>query len=79
MDLSDRISFDADFRYVGALPNPAVPAYVELNTRLGWAISDSIELSLSGYNLLHARHQEFTIPPSDEVKRSFFIDIRKKF
>jgi len=79
MDVSDRVTFDADFRYVGLLPNPRVPAYVELNTRLGWAINDRLELSLSGFNLLHARHQEFVAPPSDDVKRSFFIDTRWKF
>ena len=78
MDLSDRITFDADVRYVGTLPNPNVPAYVELNARLGWAISDSVELSLSGFNLLHGHHLEFAAP-SDEVKRSLFIDTRWKF
>jgi iron complex outermembrane recepter protein len=79
MDLTDRITFDADFRYVGELPDPVVPAYVELNTRLGWAVTDRLELSLSGFNLLHARHEEFTAPTSDEVKRSFFVDARWKF
>lgn len=79
MELSDRVIFDADVRYVGTLPNPKVPAYVELNARLGWTISDHVELSLSGFNLLHAHHQEFAAPPSDEVMRSFFIDTRWKF
>jgi iron complex outermembrane receptor protein len=78
MDLSDRVTFDADFRYVGQLPDPKVPAYVELNTRLGWAVNDRLELSLSGFNLLHPHHQEFPAP-DDEVKRSFFIDTRWKF
>jgi iron complex outermembrane receptor protein len=78
MDLSDCVTFDADFRYVGMLPNPRVPAYVELNSRLGWAINDRLELSISGFNLLHAHHLEFPAP-SDEVKRSFFIDTRWKF
>ncbi|HEY2033575.1 MAG TPA: TonB-dependent receptor [Rhizomicrobium sp.] len=77
MDLSDSVSFDADFRYVGRLPNPHVPSYVELNARLGWMITDRIELAISGYNLLHDQHQEFE--PGDMVKRSFFVDTRWKF
>lgn len=79
MNLSDSVMFDADLRYVGELPNPVVPAYVELNTRLGWAINDRLELAISGFNLLHAHHREFTLADSDSIKRSFFIDTRWKF
>jgi iron complex outermembrane recepter protein len=78
MNLTDSLTFDADLRYVGELPNPHVPSYVELNARLGWMINDRLELSISGFNLLHDHHLEFA-PPSDEVKRSFFIDTRWKF
>jgi iron complex outermembrane receptor protein len=79
MNLTDTVSFDADFRYVGELPNPAVPSYVELNTHLGWNVTNRLTISLSGFNLLHAHHQEFTIPSSDEIERSFFIDTRWRF
>lgn len=79
MQLSDTVTFDADFRYVGQLPDPHVPGYVELNSRLGWMVTDRLELSLSGFNLLHDHHREFTVPPADDVKRSFFIDARWKF
>jgi iron complex outermembrane receptor protein len=79
MQLNDAVTFDADLRYVGQLPDPHVPSYVELNARLGWMITDRLELSLSGYNLLHDHHQEFTTPPADDVKRSFFVDTRWKF
>jgi iron complex outermembrane receptor protein len=77
MNLSDSVTFDADFRYVGRLPDPHVPSYVELNARLGWMITEKIELSLSGFNLLHDHHLEFA--PGDEIKRSFFVDTRWKF
>jgi iron complex outermembrane receptor protein len=79
MNLSDSVIFDADLRYVGQLPDPHVPSYVELNARLGWMITDRLELSISGFNLLHDHHREFTVPPADEVKRSFFVDTRWKF
>lgn len=79
MNLSDSITLDADLRYVGQLPNPEVPEYVELNARLGWAVNDRLELSVSGFNLLHAHHREFTLADSDSIKRSFVIDTRWKF
>jgi len=77
MDLSDSVTFDADLRYVDQLPDPHVPSYVELNARLAWMITDRIQLAISGFNLLHDRHQEFE--PGGDVKRSFFVDTRWKF
>ena len=77
MNLTDSISFDADFRYVGQLPDPHVPSYIELNARLAWMMTDKIELSISGYNLLHDHHQEFE--PGNDVTRSFFVNTRWKF
>jgi len=77
MNLTDDLTFDADFRYVGQLPDPHVASYVELNARLAWMVTDRIELSLSGFNLLHDHHEEFL--PGDEIKRSFFVDTRWKF
>jgi hypothetical protein len=40
-------------------------------------VTDRIELSISGFNLLHDHHLEFE--PGDEIKRSFFVDTRWKF
>lgn len=79
MNLTSGVTLDADFRYVGALPEPAVPAYVELNARLAWKVTDRLTVSLSGFNLLHAHHQEFIFPESDEIERSFFLDTRWRF
>ena len=50
---------DIDARYIGALPNPAVPAYVGINARIGWHMTDHLELALSGYNLAGV-HREFS-------------------
>ncbi|HVW73738.1 MAG TPA: TonB-dependent receptor [Rhizomicrobium sp.] len=71
------MTFDTDFRYVGALPNPAVPEYVEANARLGWKVSDTLSLALSGYNLLHGQHVEYS--PGDEIRRSVFLETRLRF
>jgi iron complex outermembrane recepter protein len=59
---------------VSSLPDPAVPAYTELNARVAWQVSPRCDLALSGFNLLHAHHQEFPIP-SDLVGRSLLASI----
>ena len=73
------LSFDADLRYQGALPDPAVPAYTELNARLGWRIGERWELALSGANLLHSHHVEFTTPPSDRIERRVLLGASLRF
>ena len=77
MDLMDNLTFDADLRDVGKLPNPAVPEYVELNARLAWHVTDRLDLSLSGFNLLHGHHVEYL--PGDEIRRNFFLETRWRF
>jgi iron complex outermembrane receptor protein len=78
-DPAPDFSLDATLRYVGSLPNPAVAGYEELNARLAWRISRSWDASLTGANLLHAHHQEFTVPPSDAIGRSALVDVRFRF
>jgi iron complex outermembrane receptor protein len=77
MSLTDALSFEADFRDVGELHNPKVPEYAELNARLGWRASDTLDFALSGFNLLHAQHQEWS--PGDAIRRSAFIETRYRF
>ena len=77
MNIWDDVTFDADFRYVGALPDPKLPEYVELNSRLGWKISDTLSLALSGFNLLHGHHLEY--PGGDQIRRSVYLETRLRF
>jgi iron complex outermembrane receptor protein len=79
VNLPANLTFDADLRYVGSLPNPEVHAYEELNARLSWRLSGSWEAALVGANLLHAHHQEFTVPPNDAIARSARLDARYRF
>jgi iron complex outermembrane receptor protein len=69
-------TLDADLRSIGSLPNPEVPAYTELNARIGWPISKRWEAALSGSNLLHPYHEEFTAPPSERISRAVYADVR---
>jgi iron complex outermembrane receptor protein len=79
MNLGQTVTFDNDLRYVGELPDPRVPAYMELDSRVGWNLSDRLRLSLSGFNLLHERHQEFPEPLADPVQRSFLAGLQWRF
>ena len=75
MDLPYGLTFDARVRYVGALPDPALPAYTEVSARLAWRATERLELSLTGQNLLHERHLEFPAPTGEEIDRSAYAGI----
>jgi iron complex outermembrane recepter protein len=79
MNLPHRMSFDSSFRYVGALPDPALPHYYELDVRFGWRPTDALELSLNGANLLHAQHTEFPAPNGEQITRSAAAEARWRF
>jgi iron complex outermembrane recepter protein len=87
MNLARDWLLNLDLRNIGALPNPASPDYTELNARIGWTVSPSVEISLTGSNLIHPHHLEFgtTSAPLQlgatgvETGRSVFIDGRWKF
>jgi iron complex outermembrane receptor protein len=58
-DLSAQTQFDWTLRYTGALSNPKVPAYHELDMQWMWKPTHNIDVALIGQNLLHASHPEF--------------------
>ncbi|HVU25662.1 MAG TPA: TonB-dependent receptor [Opitutus sp.] len=80
MDLSHDLALDVAFRWIDALPinngpTPGtVPAYGELDVRLGWRPTTRLELSVVGQNLLHRQHQEYGFPgpATAQIERSVF-------
>ena len=76
MNIGRALTLDGDLRYVSALPDPRVPAYAELNLRLGWNVTPRLQVALTGANLLHERHMEFPAPAAYAVPRSAFIELR---
>ncbi len=74
LDLPRRVELDATLRRVDSLPLPPVPAYTELDLRLGWRPVTRLELALVGRNLLHAHHPEFgpDDPSREEVQRTCY-------
>jgi iron complex outermembrane recepter protein len=76
MNIGARGELDVNVRSVGALPNPAIPAYVGLDVRLGWHLSKDVELSLTGFNLLDGGRPEFgSVGSRGEVPRSFLVKV----
>jgi iron complex outermembrane receptor protein len=81
VDLPGHLAFDAFFRRTGVRPDPVVPAYSELDLRLGWGPRPGWDLSLVGQNLLHAHHSEF-LPlnaPHYDFRRGLFLRSRWYF
>jgi iron complex outermembrane receptor protein len=87
MDFARDWQLYLDLRRIGALPDPASPAYTEFDVHLGWMASPALELSLTGSNLIHPQHLEFGTTPAPlqlgasgvETQRSVFANIRWKF
>jgi iron complex outermembrane receptor protein len=76
VDPSEQLEFSADFRRVGALPRPYVPAYNSANARVGWWLKPQLQLSVTGRNLLERSHPEWGVDPvRAEVARSYFVGL----
>ncbi|MFZ5496057.1 MAG: TonB-dependent receptor plug domain-containing protein [Verrucomicrobiota bacterium] len=73
LDLPGQVEWDATYRVVARITGQRVPAYDELDLRLGWTPSPSWEFSVVGRNLLHRRHGEFNAPSSRQtITRSVY-------
>jgi iron complex outermembrane receptor protein len=74
VDIGSRGAFDATLRYNSALPDPHVPAYVELDARLRWRLTDHTAFIVGGRNLLHDEHVEFS--PGAALPRTGYVGLR---
>jgi iron complex outermembrane receptor protein len=87
MDLPYRTELDGAFRWIDTLHNNSgatpgtVPAYAEMDVRLGWHATKNLELSLVGQNLLHERHVEYGYPNSSQeaILRSVYGEVAWQF
>jgi iron complex outermembrane receptor protein len=80
LDLPAHVQFDFGFRHVSRIANQTVPAYSELDARLGWQATRTLEWSIVGQNLLHDHHAEFG--PSvtrREVERGAYVKLAWRF
>lgn len=58
-ELAPGLQLDLSLRHIGALTQPAVAGYHELDARIAWQARPNLELALVGRNLLHDEHAEF--------------------
>jgi iron complex outermembrane receptor protein len=82
VNLRHNVEWDASAYFVGSLRIGPVPSYTRLDTRLGWRIGESVELSITGQNLLSPHHLEFAdanqVNPT-QADRSVFGKITWRF
>lgn len=75
-NLPHNVQFDLMLRSIARLPDPKVPGYTVLDSRIGWDIAPTVELSLTGTNLFDHRHAEFgTAPNYSEFRRTLYAGI----
>ena len=74
-----RWTVDAVLRYVGKLPSPESPSYTDMGARIAWRASESLELAISGTNLLDDTHNEYAVPTASAIRRSIYAEARLTF
>jgi iron complex outermembrane receptor protein len=83
LDLPRHLEWDNTLEYVSKLATGNIPAYARLDSRVGWRLGESLELSVVGQNLLTPRHAEFsdTLYPLNHtlVERSVFGKVTWRF
>lgn len=75
MNFGPDVEFDIFVRHVDSLPDPLVQSYTDINARLGWHITPSLELALVGADLNDPTHVEFSSPTLKprEINRSLYV------
>jgi iron complex outermembrane receptor protein len=75
VDAGAGMEIDLQVRHMGALPNPAVPAYSALDARWGWRVRPGLDLSVALRNLGDRRHPEWGAQANRvEFARSVFVN-----
>jgi iron complex outermembrane receptor protein len=79
VDLLPQLDLDFVWRYVDELSAFGIPSYTSLDARLGWHVTQNMELSIAMENLLNDRHVEFfneeTFVSGSVIGRSFLARI----
>ncbi len=78
LNLPNNFEFDGWLRYTDTMKDYDIDNYFTLDLRLGWQLSKTLNVSLTGQNLLHNRHREYgpsTLLNTEitEVERSFYV------
>jgi iron complex outermembrane receptor protein len=79
MDLTKDVDLDIGFRTIDELTHPTVPSYSSLDARVGWHVTDRLELSLAAFNILDDHHPEAGSAPLSEIRRMVYAGARWTF
>ncbi len=83
VDLSRGFAWDASVYFVDRLPAQHLPSYTRFDTQLSWQLSERLQLSLVGQNLLRDHRLESnatgTSVNSSQVKRSAYAKLTWQF
>lgn len=85
LEMSSKLHGDAWLRHVSHIANGSfsIPAYTTLDLRLAWQAKPTLELSLTGQNLLDSAHLEygssFILSTPSEVQRGIYAKANWKF
>jgi iron complex outermembrane receptor protein len=80
-NLTNDVELDLLLNYVDNLPAGNVNHYLRLDARLGWHITEDMELSIVVQNLLNTRHTEYytMAAPATNAQRAFYAKFTYKF
>ena len=80
LDLTERLQLDLGLRGVDDLGASGLGGYVEADARLGWRLTETIELYAAGTDLLHGRHVESNdAQRAQRIRRSVHVGTRLRF
>ncbi|HEX6859587.1 MAG TPA: TonB-dependent receptor [Caulobacteraceae bacterium] len=79
-ELADNVELDLRLRAVDELDRTGLDGYVEADARVGWRISEDVELAVTGQNLIDDLRQE-TVDPQRQryFGRSVYANLRWTF
>ena len=84
-NITSKVEFDNYLYYVDSISNSPgnykAPAYIRLDTRIGYLPNEKLEFSLVGQNLIDKKHTEFgpTLNNQIEIGRAFYLKAVIKF
>jgi outer membrane receptor protein involved in Fe transport len=82
MDLTKKLQFDTSVYFVSALPEENVPQHFRLDVRLGWRLTDRVELSAGAQDALDPQHAEMysqRLAGLEEIQRNVYGKLTWRF
>ena len=77
LDFGPAWTWSLAVRRVGARPDPDVPGYTAVDTRVAWKVNEHADIAFGAHNLFDRRHPEWGPATSRaEIERSVFVQLQ---